>query len=198
MTITVEEYALIIMTPYPFNDFRYDLVVSYILSKLNTTFDVYDMVKVHALVDALHVIETGRPVIGGEFQPWDHGPVAPPAYARANRILGECESLDMFHIVKMAGPRPLVGAKPNVHIDLDEFSQSEIDAMERAAQIFDDLDAFDKLYPFFHDPERFMGFAWTQARKEDRPLSWLEIIDAYEREYGTKQTIARLTIEAVS
>ncbi|MFI4861227.1 MAG: type II toxin-antitoxin system antitoxin SocA domain-containing protein [Phycisphaerales bacterium JB063] len=184
--------------PYPFNDRRYDLVLSYVLSKTDLTLDVFGMVKLHAMVDALHVIETGRPMIGGQFEAWKDGPVARPAYARANRILEELESADLFHVLKMAGPHPLVSLNAAHQIDLDEFSRSELEAMNQAAKFFVEHEDFGSRYDFFHDPNQFMGFAWTMARKEDRPLSWLEVIEAYERQFRKQQPVAKLAVSAMN
>ncbi len=179
----------------PFNEYRYDLVVAYVLKRINALFDIYDFVKIHALVDAIHVAETGRPVIGGVLESWEHGPVAKPAYDRAKRILEGRESADKFDVVTLNGPRPMAGAKSTYAPDTDEFCASELSAMDRAIDVFNSM-GHDELYAYFHNPKTFIGYAWNEARRTRRNLSWREILEAYERDKGDTQNLARLTLNA--
>ena len=180
----------------PFNDYRYDLVVAHVWKGLNAPFDIYDMVKTHALVDAFHVAETGKPVIGGIFKAWKHGPVATPAYARAKRILDGAEAVNAFEVINAQTRYPQAGVRRDFEPDPDEFSQSEVDAMRRTAEIF--MRPHDELYEFFHDPNTFIGSAWKKAWDAGgAELSWREIVAAYEREFNTSQNVARYTLDAV-
>jgi Antitoxin SocA-like, Panacea domain len=180
----------------PFNEYRYDLVVAYVLKRINALFDIYDFVKIHALVDAIHVAETGRPVVGGKLEPWAHGPVVRPAYARANRILQGREATDKFEVLKMQGPRPSAGVRPSYVPDTDEFCESELSAMEKAYKLFNTLGQ-NELYAYFHDPKTFIGYAWNKARETNKDISWQDILDAYEREKGVPSRLARLTLSAM-
>lgn len=181
----------------PFNEYRYDLVVAYVLKRINALFDIYDFVKIHALVDAIHVAETGRPVIGGVLEAWDHGPVAKPAYDRAKRILKGLEATDKFDVMAntLAGPRPSAGAKVSYHPDTDEFCASELSAMDKAFELFNKM-GHDDLYAYFHDPKTFIGYAWKKAKEANCNLSWHDILEAYERENNAAQSLARLTLNA--
>ncbi len=179
----------------PFNDYRYDLVLAYVMKRINALFDIYDFVKIHALVDAIHVAETGRPVIGGTLEAWPHGPVAKSAYDRARRILQGHEAKELFEVVSLNGPRPSAGVKRTYTPDTDEFCQSELDAMDEAFRLFNSK-SHDDLYAYFHDPNTFIGYAWKKAKDTNSDLSWQDLLDAYERQKGSRQNLARLTLEA--
>lgn len=96
----------------------------------------------------------------------------------------------------MNGPRPSAGVKQTYLPDTEEFSASEIAAMDKAYELFNSLN-HDDLYAYFHSPDTFIGYAWNRARQAKTDLSWRDILDAYEREKGVVLGVSRLTLNAM-
>ena len=60
----------------PFNETRFDACMAWVAKQFDRTLSQYEAVKIHALADALHVVQHHRPIIGGRLQKLTYGPVA--------------------------------------------------------------------------------------------------------------------------
>lgn len=169
----------------PFNEHRFDACLTYLSKEYGKTLTQYDMVKLHVMIDVFHVLEYGRPVIGGRVQPWEHGPVVRLAY---NRIM------QWWHTVKETGKQPekfhiehlqnkKIAFTATTDPDFDDLSETEIEAMERAWKAVMTKN-WESSQAYFHDPSTFMGRAWSNASAEGRSIDWDEIIDAYDELTG--------------
>ncbi|MCC6680740.1 MAG: SocA family protein [Phycisphaeraceae bacterium] len=157
----------------------------------------HDMVKLHVMIDFHHILKTGRPVIGGALTRWKHGPVVTPAY---NRIASLGHMFDEKGEAREGGIR-VVGKRKNSWlydrfgvINEQDFSPVERDAMGQAWRDIIPLN-FQRREDFFHKPAFFMGKAWSQAKADRQPISWLSIIEAYETQTGQPQPLAKTMIQ---
>jgi len=180
----------------PFNEQRFDACMRYLMQKYDRVLTQHDMVKLHVMIDFRHVLKTGRPVIGGALTRWKFGPVVTPAY---NRIASLGHKFDEKGEAREGGIR-VVGKRKNAWLydrfgDIDEqdFSAAEREAMDQAWKDIIPLN-FQRREDFFHKPTFFMGKAWSQAKSDRRPISWLQIIEAYEAQTGQPQPLARTMI----
>lgn len=168
----------------PFNEHRFDLVMAHLARKHSRSLSQYDMMKLHVMADIYHVLETARPIIGGSLQPWTHGPVVHEAYNRVARWWHHYDRTGaqpaVLHLVEQDGnARRFEGA---IDIDVDEFSEAEHRAMDRAWEdVSPLLDHWARSADFFHNPQSsFIGRAWHSARAQARAMDWNEIVDAYD------------------
>lgn len=159
--------------------------MTYLAKEHGQSLTQYDMVKLHVMTDVYHVIEHGTPVIGGTLDPWDHGPVVKRAYDYLMGLWRRYRETGLSHPVFSAesSDTKKVYFSPKTPIDYDDLSESEIAAMDRAWNAVMSLD-WTASQKFFHEPSSFMGRAWKNAESEQRPIDWIEIIDAYDEETG--------------
>lgn len=169
----------------PFNEHRFDACMTYLAREHGRSLTQYEMVKLHIMADVFHVLEYGTPIIGGSVERWPHGPVVRRAY---NRLMGwwrrfqeTGEQSEQFSAEPYQNKQVIFS--PKKQTDFDDLSESEIDALEKAWDTISRMD-WTRSQSFFHDPEFFMGRAWSNARAEGRPIDWLEIIDAYDESTG--------------
>jgi len=169
----------------PFNATRFDTCMAYFCERHGRELTQYDMVKLHLMTDIFHALEHGKPVIGGSVQAWDFGPVIDQAYRRVKHW-------DYSHDETGSHPETLRISNRSgssckftnsVSVDSDEFSESELNAMKRAWDSFMHM-SWNESQQFFHQ-DSFVGQAWLKARQEQRNIDWDDIIDEYDREYGT-------------
>lgn len=171
----------------PFNEEQFDRCSLWLATKLGRPVTQYDLVKFHVMTDIYHVLQYGRPVIGGALVKWKFGPVVKPAYFR---LTSQANRFEQGKTV--IGPLAVEAGRSNVYkftpaqgasVDEDEFSQSEIEAMEAALQIV--RLSFAKSQGFFHEPmASFVGRVWTDA-EFDKPIDWNSIVDAYDAQFNT-------------
>lgn len=168
----------------PFNQSQFDACAAYFARKWLRPLTQLDLIKLHVLTDFFHILARGRPVIGGEFLPWQHGPVVESAYKRVN---GWKQQFDQD------GAQPpclqIVGIEDNRcqfqavgELDLTDFSQSEIAAMDRAVDQYRKMNQPGSVNRFFHDPSSYFGRAWVSARANHRSIDLIELIDEYDAE----------------
>lgn len=166
----------------PFNQHRFDACLTYLMREHGKPLTQYDIVKLHVMTDVFHVLEHGTPVIGGELSPWEHGPLVKRAYDRIMGWWRRVKETDRqpahFHVEHQANKRIAFSATDNP--DYDDLSESEIEAMDRAWNVVMTKD-WESLREYFHDPDQFMGYAWSKAKADKRGIDWDDIIDAYDR-----------------
>lgn len=182
----------------PFNRHRYDLCIAYVMKVDEQPLDDYELTKIHALIDGFHVASTGLPVIGGSLDQWPRGPVCPEANTHVVSLLeSRLHPEPLFEVVKggaAAKADRMLGFSKKGEVDKDDFSVTELDAIEHARRVFNSMTRI-VMYEYFHNPKHFLGHAWTKAKNEHhKSLDWHDILDGYEAEFNTKLTIARLTI----
>jgi uncharacterized phage-associated protein len=169
----------------PFNEGRFDACMAYLARKHQRLLTKYDMVKIHVMADVLHVLEHGKPIIGGAISPWQFGPVVARAYKRLRAW--ECKFDEIgaepenYSIAGRAGNS--LEFRPTLAVEADDFSPSELTAMEGAWQkVMEQLRDFQESQQYFHGSGSFIGRAWNKARLEGRDLDWEEVIAEYEKE----------------
>src|SRR6266704_354270 len=68
--------AAIVRRLLPFNEDRFEDCLAYLSAKHQRSLTVYEMMKLHVMIDVYHTIDHGKPIIGGELWPFTNGPVA--------------------------------------------------------------------------------------------------------------------------
>lgn len=167
----------------PFNEHRFNECMAFFAARAGGTLSQYDLVKLHVLTDVFHVLRHGKPVIGGELQAWDLGPVAPRAYNLVKRwsyTADETEEQpEYFRVTPGQGKR--IDYTVAKQADLDDFSDAEMETMLKAWHIFSKM-SWSQREDYFHK-DSFLGKAWLAARSESREeISWDQIIDEYAAE----------------
>jgi len=181
----------------PFNEAQFDRCALWVALKFGKPLTQYDLVKFHVMTDIYHVLDYGRPVIGGPFEKWKLGPVGPRAYHRLKYDIqnfehGRPECLPLS-IKAGCGNAYEFTARSDAVLDEEEFSQSEIKAMEGALKIV--MLGFQKSQEFFHDPSKsFVGKAWASTA-DGCPIEWTVIVDAYDAEHGTDHSHIKTLIQ---
>jgi hypothetical protein len=171
----------------PFNEWRFDDCMAYLSSTHGRALSVYEMMKLHVMIDVHHTIFCGKPAIGGTFSAFTNGPVSRSAKARVqtwkNRFAKTGEMPDGFLLREDAEDR--VRFVPTDTPDEDDFSQAELRAMNLAwRDVVEKLvtQGWDQSQRFFH-ADGFIGKAWKQARQRGLPLDWNDILDEYAIAY---------------
>jgi len=165
----------------PFNEHRFDSCMALLSSKHNQELTQYDMVKLHVMTDIFHTLKHGKPVIGGPLSRWPRGPVVKEAYNRVRHWGHEWDKNDaqpdLFRILRKKNKSFYF--KPIVSVGQDEFSPSELTAMEEAwkAVMTKDWSGSQK---FFHDDSTFVGRAWKAAGGDGTPIDWRDVVRAYQ------------------
>src|SRR5690606_20325282 len=102
--------------------------------KHNQPLTQYHMVKLHVMIDFLHLLYYGCPVIGGALERWKHGPVVQRAYNRValwgRRYDEGGIQPETFEIVSKDGKAWKF--TPSAPVDPDEFSKTELHVMDEA------------------------------------------------------------------
>ena len=183
----------------PFNEVRFRAVMALLSKRHDTALDIYRLVKFHALIDILHVLKTGKAVIGGSLHAWALGPVSPPAYQTVNK---------WFEAHNQSGvdPEPFEVIEPSSRyqydrlkvvnpddVDEDDFSQTEIEVVDEAWKTIGKM-TFAECREFFHSESSFIGAVWKQAREKHREIDWRDIIASYEKQHGGDHRIAKLAV----
>jgi hypothetical protein len=173
----------------PFNEEQFDRCSLWLAMKLGRPVTQYDLVKFHVMTDVYHVLTYGRPVIGGPLERWKLGPVVRRAY---HRLVNEAQRYERgklggpLFVSAVRGNTYRYAARPGATVDEEEFSQSEVMAMEEAMNVVNL--SFAASQDFFHDPEgSFMGKVWASTG-EGCPIDWCSIIDAYDAQHRTDHT----------
>jgi uncharacterized phage-associated protein len=165
----------------PFNECRFNACMAYLARRHQRNLTKYEMIKLHILIDVCHVQEHAKPIIGGTFSPWQFGPVEARAYKRLRaweyKFVETGAEPEAFHLV---GDGNDLQFDPRNAVDEDDFSKSELMAMETAWRRVMSMN-WKESQDFFHSPQNPIGLAWTNARKENRDLDWDEIVDASGR-----------------
>lgn len=169
----------------PFNEIRFDVCMAYLSQRYDRGLTQYDMVKLHLMTDIFHMLNQAKPVIGGQVQAWDLGPVVPNAYNRVMHWAYQHDESgfqpDILKIVTRRGKS--CEFTNSGQIDESEFSKSELVAMERAWDAIMHL-GWNESQDYLHKTS-FVGRAWSKARQEHRNIEWDEVIDEYDRENQT-------------
>jgi uncharacterized phage-associated protein len=183
----------------PFNEHRFDACMNYLTRRYNRFLDQYDIAKLHVLIDFFHILETGKPVIGGALERWPLGPVVKQGYNRA-RTLGyaydqqpsrERQALRRGLLQVVAKTKKAYTFTAYGEADDSDFSPAEIAAMESAWQTIAPK-SFAEKTRFFHDSgASFIGKVWTAAKKDGTPISWLGLVEAYDQEQSQDHALAK-------
>jgi hypothetical protein len=181
---------------------RFDSAIAYLAKNHKRPLSKYEIVKLHVLMDALHVIETGNAILGGTLQPWTEGPVVEEAWGRLDdwcaRYDYTGEPPENFAVIAQGKLRFF---SPICDADVDDFSASELDSMERAWTLLMSMmngtyQGYLKARDYFHSEDTFLGRAFNQARRERRDIDWHDIIDAYDAIHGTNHEHIKVLISA--
>jgi hypothetical protein len=171
----------------PFNEHRFDDCIAYLAAKHDRPLTVYEMMKLHVMIDVYHTLDRGTPVIGGTIWPFTNGPVSRSSKSRVSQWQKQYEMKaqmpDGFLVID-EGDRLRV--KPARIPDDEDFSESELAAMHRAwGDVVELLDknGFLASQAFFHC-DGFIGRAWKKARSCGQNLNWNDIIDEYHAEHS--------------
>ena len=170
----------------PFNESRFDACMAYIAARRKTALDQYDMVKLHVLIDTFHVLNYGRTVIGGKLEAWRHGPVVRPAYERIQEWTREFDHTgaepERLRLVEKKGTvKRFEAAAP---ADPDDFTPSELKAMDYAWATLEALPDMAECRRYFHHKKTAIGRAWKSARNNGTALDWNLVIDAHDELKG--------------
>jgi len=169
----------------PFNENRFDACMAYLAKKHQRLLTKYDMVKLHVMTDIFHVVEQGKPVIGGSISAWTFGPVVEKAFNRLTwwekRYIESGAEPESFRFADGEGRYPEFDAK--LDVDEQEFSKTELDAMEAAWMCVMSKN-WKESQEYFHSTRNFIGRAWNNAQKQVRDLDWEEIVANFEEENG--------------
>jgi uncharacterized phage-associated protein len=192
--------AMLIDQLKPFSPDRFDACINHMMRTYRRTLDQHDVTKLHVMMEFFHVLATGKQMVGGRLKPWKHGPVLEDGY---NRIRSLGHRFDETRTATHQGKLRVIGKSGNRYlyeaygaIDEDDFSAAELEAMRRAWDVVIPL-TFSQRESFFHDDQKYMGRAWTNARKAGlEGIDWNDVIRAYEAVTGEDHTEARLMVEA--
>ena len=145
--------------------------MAFLSSKHNQELTQYDMVKLHVMIDIFHTLQQGKPVIGGSLSKWPHGPVVKAAYNRVRSWGHEWDKNqaqpEVFRIQRKV--KKSFYYKAIVPFDQDEFSPSELSAMEEAWKVVMTR-GWSNSQKFFHDDSSFIGRAWNAAGADGTPI----------------------------
>jgi hypothetical protein len=183
----------------PFNPHRFDACMSYLAqATYRRPLTIFELVKLHVMIDVFHVLQHGHQAIGGELAPWPYGPVVELAYNRLrhwHRSYEESGSQPSEYEV-LSGE--VTAFQPKVAFDPEDISLSELEAMAKAVELLRPM-SFDAAYRFFHSNDTFMGRAYNIALAQRRALAWSDIIDAHDQIHGSNlQPLKRRLISYAS
>jgi hypothetical protein len=170
----------------PFNEFRFDDCMAYLAAKHNRALSVYEMMKLHVMIDVYHTLARGKPAIGGKVSAFTNGPVSRSSKSRVDdwhRKYERYASMPEAFVLLDDGDR--VRAKPVIMPEEDDFSPAELAAMERAWKdvvVLLEERGFEESQRFFHSAS-FIGRAWAKARQRGTNLDWYEIIEEYDSDH---------------
>ena len=179
----------------PFDEAALRRCIAYLTNRKYRSLTQFYIVELNILIDLFHILRTGKPVVGGSVAPWEFGPVVPEAYRTCD---GWKTDYDHFgkhpqglKVVRRIGRRTSI--KTAGPVDLEEFSQSELDAMELAWNEIAYLN-FAGLLHYTCSPDTFLGAEYTAARNENRMMDWDQIIASYDRSRGEDHSAIRQLI----
>jgi uncharacterized phage-associated protein len=169
----------------PFNKERFDECMAYLGTMHNKSLTQYDMVKLHVMADVYHILEYGKPIIGGPLSRWAHGPVVEPAYNRLRRWGYEWEAdhthqPESFYISAKEGQKFVF--LPVAEVDETYFSKAELSSLAKAWDCVMSRKSWADSQDFFHK-DSFIGRVWEAAGEDGRPIDWAAIVDAYKDAY---------------
>lgn len=171
----------------PFNEHRFDDCIAFLAVKHGRALSLYEMVKLHVMIDVYHTLDRGRPVIGGTISPFTNGPVSRSAKGRVTSWQRHYEArgeMPEHFIIHDDGER--LTYEPKTAPDEDDFSAAELEAMDHAwRDVVDILDrgGFKASQEYFHHAS-FIGRAWRKAKNCGGTLTWDDIIDEYDRSHS--------------
>lgn len=171
----------------PFNEHRFDAVMAYMSHRAKRTLDQYELMKLHALIDVLHVLKCGRPVIGGQLEAWPEGPVVHEAYFHVMGWMTRLEATGELprYFTVGRGPGKKIECTATSAPASDDFSDSEREAMRQAWSIV--TPSYKKCKAYLHETS-FIARAYNKAkmrepeRSKNIQISWDDVIDEYAAE----------------
>jgi hypothetical protein len=178
----------------PFNAHRFEAVIAYMSwkAKVKRTFDQYEMLKLHVMIDVLHVLKYGQPVIGGQLEAWQDGPVVHEAYYQVTQWIRSAETGGVrpryLCVTRGHGRRNVILCTATAEPDPDDFSESELEVMRQAWKLVV-KQSYADLKKYFHEDASFIGRAYKKAvardpgQTYDIQISWDDIIDEYAKEH---------------
>ena len=148
-----------IFLPYRSNPFPQNInvekignLIAYLANKIP---DLYStkVLKLLYLIDETSIKETGLPVTDLDYNVWKKGPVPAPVYydlIHDNPILGEYISKQKVNINNKPGI--LITPKSNVSFDNSEFSEYDLELIDKIITLFSDLlsSLFMKLFKYWN------------------------------------------------
>jgi len=174
----------------PFNEFRFNDCMAFLAEKHSRALSLYEMMKLHVMIDVYHTIAHGKPVIGGPIAAFTNGPVPRSSkshIARWKKIYEQSGQMpDGFLIEEHRDRLTFIPTQPPSR---DDFSDAEIAAMDRAwtdvVYILDkdgDEEGWIASQKYFHK-DSFIGRAWEHARHHGTSLDWCRILDEYKKDH---------------
>lgn len=173
----------------PFNESRFDACMAFMsIANSCVKLTMYDMVKLHVMIDLYHTARHGRPVIGGSLDAWKFGPLIPDAYNRLRHWAYKFEEdgfqPENFDIVERRNRT--VYFKPTIVADIDDFSPSEVWAMtESWSIVMKQYKDWSRSQEYFHQSCSPIGEAWKDAWEHETPIDWRKLLDAWARHEHT-------------
>ena len=167
----------------PFNQARFDQCMLWFMRKHGRPLSQFPMVKLHVMTDAYHLLAAGMPVIGGKAEAWPKGPVVKKAYDRIMRIARNAKDRRESPFVVDTDPNLnfyRFGPRQSEDLDADDFSLSEVQAMELAWGAVTGKHKGKDGEDYFHDPDTFIGRAWHAAKEGNSPIDWEVVFDSYD------------------
>lgn len=168
----------------PFNPSIFDEVMGFYGQRYKQVFDQYEAMKLHVVIDVLHTLETGQPLIGGPLYAWDYGPVVSSAYQRIS-LCANGDATKPVEKIGEKGTRKFFRA--TAAFDEENFTRPQLAIFEKAWQLVKSM-PFDRSQRYFHgiDNDNAIGYAWKRAKQRHPgaakpPMDWLDILHGAEK-----------------
>ena len=195
----------------PFNYYKLQMLIGYLSIKHYKTFNLYSVNQFHVLVDAIHVIKHGSPVVGGRLDAWHCGPMFPDTYHLVNEWFENYdksgEHPDELEIVETESSafhdynemRCLEVDCKFKTVYADEFSKLELESLDFAWKEIGNKTPHECNLYLTDDKGSFLGEVYSKAIKnEDKGIDWLDVIGTYERWHDVECRLAKLAVKSWS
>lgn len=179
----------------PFDEGMLRQCIAYLSHGKQRSFTQLYVVKFSVLIDLFHLMSCGKPVIGGSVAPWESGPVVEEAYRACSTWRADFDRFGRHPAGLRVTSRTVtkVGVGSAASVDFDEFSQTEVDAMEQAWGEIGHLN-YDGLRHYTRSPNTYLGASYFAARREERLMGWDDIIESYDRFRATDHSAVQALI----
>lgn len=185
----------------PFNPEAFERAVRYFAARSHRPLTKLDLLKLHVLADFYHLLAVGRQMIGGELFPWQHGPVNSTAYHRVGDWIEEHDRSGQdpegLAIDSSSSRHP--GFTATTPPPLEDFSEVEQRAMDRALTKYLALDEPHSVNSFFHGASTWFGRVWRAGCGQPAmALDLLDLLESYASSHPDEAERARAVREFLS